>query len=83
MARVANCFASITRLNFSPLFSNLRLLAATSWRQVEVVQLSRTQLGRGLELGFEVVGRLVAKGGVTAFGLVASDVVADFELGFG
>ena len=49
----------------------------------EVVQLSRTQLGHGLELGFEVVGGLVAERRMPPFSVVIGDVVADFQPGFG
>nr|GFD59484.1 hypothetical protein [Tanacetum cinerariifolium] len=35
------------------------------------------------ELGFEVVGRVVAECGMASFGIVIGDVVADFKLGFG
>ena len=40
-------------------------------------------MGRGFELGFEVVGRLVAERRVAALGIVGSHVVADFERSFG
>lgn len=46
----------------------------------EVVWLSRTQAGRGLQLRFKVVGQLVAEGGVSAFSVVAGDEVAGFKL---
>ena len=36
-----------------------------------------------MQLGFEVVGRVVPEGGMAPFGVIISDVVADFELGFG
>ena len=34
-------------------------------------------------MSFEVVGRLIAEDGMTAFSVVVGDVVADFEPGFG
>jgi len=34
-------------------------------------------------MGFEVVGGEVTEGGMTSFGVVVGDVVADFEPGFG
>ena len=34
-------------------------------------------------MGFEVVGREIAEGGMTPFGIVIGDVMTDFELGFG
>nr|WP_231590793.1 hypothetical protein [Hymenobacter terrenus] len=40
-------------------------------------------MGRGFELGFEVVGGEVTEGGMTSFGVVIGDVVTDFKLGFG
>jgi len=40
-------------------------------------------LGRGLEVGFEVVGRVVTERRMPPLGVVIGDVVADFELGFG
>ena len=49
----------------------------------EVVWLSRTALGRGFELGSEVVGRMVAAGEMASFGIVTGDVVTAFEPGFG
>ena len=49
----------------------------------EVVYLSRTELGRCLELCFEVVGRVVAERGMASLSVVVGDVVADFELGLG
>ena len=52
-------------------------------RQSEVVQLSWTQLGRGFELGFEVVWRLVTEQIMPSFGVVTGNVVADFEFGLG
>ena len=34
-------------------------------------------------MSFEVVGRLIAEDGMSAFSVVVGDVVADFEPGFG
>ena len=36
-----------------------------------------------MELGFKVVGRLIAERGMSALGIVVGDVVADFEPDFG
>ena len=49
----------------------------------EVIQLCRTELGRCLKMGFEVVGQVVSEGGMASLGVVISDVLADFEPGFG
>jgi len=49
----------------------------------EVVWLSRTELGRCLKVGFEVVGRTVTERGLSALSVVIGDMVADFEFGFG
>lgn len=40
-------------------------------------------LGRGLQMGFEVVGDPVARGGVAALRMVVGNEVADFELALG
>ncbi|GAC1377310.1 MAG: hypothetical protein NVSMB30_23980 [Hymenobacter sp.] len=47
----------------------------------EVVELSRTELERGVQMGFEVVRGEVTERGVAAFGVVVSEVVADIEPG--
>ena len=36
-----------------------------------------------MKLGFDVVGGTATEGGVPTFGIVVSDVMADFEPGFG
>ena len=46
---------------------------------IEVVWLGRTELGRGLKLGFEVIGGEIAEGRMPALGVVIGEIMADFQ----
>ena len=47
----------------------------------EVVSLSRIELGRCLKMGFEEVWGKVTESGMSPFGVVVGDAVADFQPG--
>ncbi len=54
-------------------------IAASQLWQLEEVELSRPELGRRVKMGFEVVGGELAAGGRPAFGVVISEIMADFQ----
>ena len=48
-----------------------------------MVWLSRTDLGRGLKKGFEVVGRVAAERGMAPLSVVVDHLLANFQVAFG